>query len=79
VFGTALPDTPRDVYLWQLIGAGVSTLVGPIALTQRVRSAPVCFVITLCSLLFVQLIRSTGNCPCTVTLLRSWHVSRTPR
>ena len=41
VFGTALPDTPRDVYLWQLIGAGVSTLVGPIALTQRVRS-PCC-------------------------------------
>jgi hypothetical protein len=42
VFGTALPDTPRDVYLWQLIGAGVSTLVGPIALTQRARSSCPC-------------------------------------
>jgi hypothetical protein len=34
-FGTAMPKTVQDVFLWQLAGAGVATLVGPVAITQK--------------------------------------------
>lgn len=40
VFGPLAGKGPEDVFLWQLIGGGVATLVGPIAFTERVRSAP---------------------------------------
>lgn len=38
VFGPLAGKGPEDVFLWQLIGGGVATLVGPIAFTERVRS-----------------------------------------
>jgi hypothetical protein len=31
-----MPKTVQDVFLWQLAGAGVATLVGPVAITQKV-------------------------------------------
>ena len=35
-FGTAMPKTVQDVFLWQLAGAGIATLVAPVAITQKV-------------------------------------------
>jgi hypothetical protein len=37
VFGLTAGKGPEDIFLWQLIGAGLATLVGPIAFTERVR------------------------------------------
>ena len=39
-FGTAMPKTVQDVFLWQLAGAGVATLVGPVAFTMKVDLPP---------------------------------------
>ena len=35
-FGTVQPKTIQDIFSWQLAGAGVATLVGPVAFTQKV-------------------------------------------
>lgn len=37
IFGTAAGKGLEDVYLWQLLGGGLATSIGPIAYTQRVR------------------------------------------
>ena len=36
IFGTAAPKSTADIYLWQLIGGGVATVIAPIAYTQKV-------------------------------------------
>ncbi len=38
VFGLLAGKGPEDIFLWQLIGGGLATLVGPIAFTERVCS-----------------------------------------
>lgn len=68
IFGTAFPKTPADLYLWQLIGGAVSTVVGPIALTQRV-SIPVgtlfshawCFVAAWCAALWGAAVHTVNS------------------
>jgi len=40
-FGTMQPKTIQDIFSWQLAGAGVATLVGPVAFTQKVPSRSV--------------------------------------
>ncbi|KAK9819907.1 hypothetical protein WJX72_003826 [[Myrmecia] bisecta] len=35
IFGDADPKTASDVFLWQLIGSGIATVVGPMAFTQK--------------------------------------------
>ena len=48
IFGTSAGKGLEDVYLWQLLGGGLATSVGPIAYTQRVSlsmrrmSVPMC-------------------------------------
>lgn len=89
VFGTALPDTPRDVFLWQLIGAGVSTLVGPIALTERDAAlennfsrpdkrtlmAGLAIASIVHTLILLPLLGSENSGPGTPALLGTWGLS----
>ena len=37
-FGTAVPKTVQDIFAWQLAGAGIATLVAPVAFTQKVHA-----------------------------------------
>lgn len=42
IFGNAAGKGLEDIYLWQLLGGGLATSVGPIAYTQRVSMLSPC-------------------------------------
>jgi hypothetical protein len=89
IFGTAAPKTPADLYLWQLIGGGVATVVGPLAYTQqeaalqnnfsrpdkRTLMAGLATASIAHTVILVPLLGTSNSGPATLPLLGTWVLS----